>query len=86
MTKIEHALEIYKELFDLANSYAGNETGCVAVKLHEACNSILEANDLLKMITGDVVKQVDSGRYKLYFDKDWCGWYERKDLRLLKSA
>ena len=107
MTKIERAREIYEELFDLANSCAGDETGHVAIKLHEACNSILEANDLLKAVdgkplkvgdivvvltglatgkTGDVVKQEDSGKYKLYFDENWCGWYERKEVKLLKSA
>lgn len=107
MTKIERMMEIHKELFDIANSYAGDKTGVVAVKLHEACNSILEANDILKandgkpLNAGDfvvvltglaagrrgyVVKLEDSGKYKLEFDENWCGWYYRKELELLKSA
>ena len=40
---IDRALEIRQELFDLANSLAGEETGKSAVQLHEACNCILRA-------------------------------------------
>lgn len=47
-TGIERALEIREELFDIANSYAGDRTGHVAMMLHQACNHILYAEDELK--------------------------------------
>jgi len=36
------------DLFDLANSYAGDKTGNVAVFLHTACNEIRNAIDCLE--------------------------------------
>ena len=43
---MKRAQELYSELFDIANSFAGDETGSIAVNLHEACNSILRAYEL----------------------------------------
>lgn len=45
---IDRALELRTELYNIANSYAGDETGDVAVMLHEACNCILRARNLLR--------------------------------------
>ena len=41
--RIQRILEIRKELFDIANSYSGYETGTAAIYLHESCNCILFA-------------------------------------------
>ena len=49
-TGILRALEIRNELFDIANSYVGENTGFAAVTLHEACNKILEAERYLKCL------------------------------------
>jgi hypothetical protein len=38
------ALELRKEIFDLANSFGGDETGHVAVMLHESANCISRAS------------------------------------------
>jgi len=46
--RMKRALEIRKELFTIANSFGGNETGTIAIYLHEACNYILRANELLE--------------------------------------
>ena len=46
--RINRAMEIRKELFDIANSFAGDETGDVVVMLHESCNCILYANQMLE--------------------------------------
>ena len=42
------AMELRSRLFDLANSFAGAETGDVAVMLHQACNCILFAKQELE--------------------------------------
>ena len=34
--------EIYSELFDMANSYAGDEYGHIACRLHHICNQIMD--------------------------------------------
>lgn len=41
-------MELRNELFDIANSYAGDETGSAAVSLHNACNAILRAKNYLE--------------------------------------
>lgn len=46
--KVEILLVIREILFNMANSYAGNETGHIAVMLHESCNWILRATEQLK--------------------------------------
>ena len=46
-TGMERALELREELFSIANSYAGEETGYVACMLHEACNAIVRAKKTL---------------------------------------
>lgn len=45
---IDRAMQLRLELFDIANSYAGDKTGHAAVMLHEACNFILRAEQALK--------------------------------------
>ena len=50
---IERALELRSELFDIANSFSGEETGNVAILLHEACNLIVTAECLLDAILDD---------------------------------
>ena len=45
--RIARAMELRNELFDIANSFAGEETGYVAVLLHGACNHILWAKQAL---------------------------------------
>jgi len=45
---VERAMELRKEIFDIANSYAGDETGDIAVMLHQSCNCILSARQMLK--------------------------------------
>ena len=40
---LEKAELIRHELYDMANSFAGDEYGTVAVMLHRACNHILYA-------------------------------------------
>lgn len=44
---MERAFEIRSELFDLANKFAIEGNGEVATHLHEACNCILRANNIL---------------------------------------
>jgi len=46
--KIEILLVIREMLFNMANSYAGEETGHIAIMLHESCNWILRAVEQLK--------------------------------------
>jgi hypothetical protein len=46
--KIKEALKIREQLFDMANKYALDGKGSVAVMLHEACNCILYAEKALK--------------------------------------
>lgn len=45
---MKRAFELRSELFDLANSFAGNERGEVAVTLHHACNLIAQAGKKVK--------------------------------------
>ena len=45
---IARAMELRDELFTLANTFAGEETGDVAIRLHEACNYILRAKLLFE--------------------------------------
>jgi len=45
--RIDRAMELRDELFDLANSFAGDKTGTAAVLLHESCNGILRAKKWL---------------------------------------
>jgi hypothetical protein len=45
---VERAMELRKEIFDIANSYAGDETGDIAVMLHQSCNCILNARQMLE--------------------------------------
>ena len=40
--------ELHKELFELANSFAGEDTGHVAVFLHHAANHVLYAKRALE--------------------------------------
>ncbi len=40
---MKRAMELRQELFSLANSFAGDETGHIAVLLHNSCNCILWA-------------------------------------------
>jgi hypothetical protein len=46
------ALELRNRLFDLANSFAGDETGHIACLLHESCNCILQASMSWNRIKG----------------------------------
>lgn len=46
-TRMARAMELREELFDLANSFAGDVTGEVAVQLHTACNYIVWAENTL---------------------------------------
>ena len=43
-TKVGRAMELRAELFDIANFLAGEETGRLAVELHQACNAILRVH------------------------------------------
>ena len=45
--KLKRAFELRCELFDIANSLAGEKTGDAAVLLHKAANHILYANNVL---------------------------------------
>ena len=49
--KIEILLVIREMLFNMANSYAGDETSHIAVMLHESCNWILRATNRLEQKT-----------------------------------
>lgn len=44
-SKIERAMKLRDELFDIANSLAGKECGAAGVMIHEACNCILQAKE-----------------------------------------
>ena len=46
--RMEKALKLREQLFELANSFSGNETGNAAVMLHESCNWVIRANNYLK--------------------------------------
>ena len=37
---MKEALEIRLRLFDIANAFAGDETGETAIEFHQACNAI----------------------------------------------
>ena len=45
--KVEKMMALQDELFLLANSFAGDETGPAAVLLHESCNCILRSKKWL---------------------------------------
>ena len=45
--RIDRAMEIRDELFQLANSFAGDETGHVAMELHQSVNCISRAKLLI---------------------------------------
>jgi len=47
MDKIKRMMELRDELFNLANSFAGDETDSAAVLLRESCNNILCAKKWL---------------------------------------
>lgn len=40
---IEKAMEMRNCLFNIANAFSGDETGHIAIILHEACNLIMRA-------------------------------------------
>ena len=44
---MREAMSLRDRLFDIANLFAGDETGHIAVTLHASCNSILWAKDSL---------------------------------------
>ena len=46
--QMERAWALRDELFDIANDFAGDETGDVAVMLHCACNDITRAKQQLE--------------------------------------
>lgn len=46
--RVEQLTKLRSELFDLANSFAGDETGTVASELHESCNRITNSLRMLK--------------------------------------
>lgn len=50
--RMEEALELRKQLFDLANDFALDGYGIVAVELHQSCNKILHAKRMLGLIFG----------------------------------
>lgn len=51
--RIKRLEEIRNELFTIANSYVGKETGVVAVKLHKAKSLITEAIDMIERGVSD---------------------------------
>lgn len=48
--RMARALQIKSELFDIANSFAGEKTGLVAMCLHQACNRIVQAEEELNLV------------------------------------
>ena len=56
--------QLRSEIYDLANSYAGKETGVIAGELHEACNRILSALNMLE----NGITQEDSDKQI----GEWC--------------
>jgi hypothetical protein len=52
--------ELQDEVFEIANSFAGNETGVVAMQLHEAVNCISRALRMLEKGNdpGDILRLV----------------------------
>ena len=46
---IARAMELRDELFTLANTFAGEETGNIAVMLHNSCNCILWAKEMFEV-------------------------------------
>ncbi len=58
---MHRAMQLREELFNLANSFAGDEYGHIAGVLHQACNEILYAER-------DLVVLDDS--YKIYYSKE----------------
>lgn len=53
--KLKRMEELSHELFDMANSFAGDETGTVGVYLHEACNNVWKAMKVLNGEMGDEI-------------------------------
>ena len=45
---VEEITEIKARVFDLANSFAGNDTGNAATYLHQSCNKMIEAIQCLE--------------------------------------
>lgn len=62
--KIAHLTKLRSEIYNLANSFAGNETGVIAGELHEAANRILRAIEMLE----HGITQEDSDRQI----QEWC--------------
>ena len=58
--RLERINEIRDELFDMANSFAGDKTGAVAVELHGACNKMGRAVQMIErgIIPEDHTRQV----------------------------
>lgn len=56
--RLERINEIRDELFDMANSFAGDKTGAVAVELHGACNKMGRAVQMIE----DGIKPEDNAR------------------------
>jgi hypothetical protein len=46
--KIEIAMKMREQLFEIANSFGGERTGVVAMQLHTACNYIHRAKERLE--------------------------------------
>lgn len=46
---IEQLDKIHSDLFDMANSYAGDATGGLAVQIHHAANQVLKIKNNLQL-------------------------------------
>ncbi len=53
---IKRLNELYSEIFDIANSYAGDETGTVAGTLHNSANKIADA---IRMLENGITEEDD---------------------------
>jgi len=48
MNREQRLTELRSELFDIANAFAKEKQGVIAVELHESCNCILRALEMLE--------------------------------------
>jgi hypothetical protein len=79
--ELERAFELRSELYDLANKFVIEGNGDVAMYLHEACNCILKANNVLNGLPAvepmDQMMQLMNDVTMRYLDKmDKRTWKE----------
>jgi len=74
--KIQRLQELRSELFDIANSLAGDKTGTVACELHESANCILRS---IKMLENGVTPEDNYRVMTNWMSRNLCHSINLKD-------